>query len=152
MVTLGHKIQDPTGPCLPLEQALGSAGAGSVCSQHRGGPVLLPVCPCCWSHTPGHGSPHSQQPGFGFGFCSGCRHWGRADQSLPGFFFFFSIVLPPFLLLCIHRLWSRFGCSPGLGAWLGEGGDYTALGVFVCKTMGQVWQFKGSVSEREGIK
>lgn len=87
MGTLGHKIQDPTGPCLPSEQALGSAGVGSVCSQHRGGPVLLPVCPCRWSHAPGRGSPHPQQPGFGF--CSGCWRWGRADQSLPGFFLVF---------------------------------------------------------------
>ena len=84
IVTLRHTIQDPTVPRPPSEQALGAAGVGGVCSQHRGGPILLPTCPRRRSHNPGFGSPHPSSRALAFAAGAG----GREDQSSPGLFFF----------------------------------------------------------------
>lgn len=69
------------------------SGAGGACSQHRGDPILLPMCPCRCFHTPGFGFPHGSILSLPSAAGTG------VDQSLLGllyspFFLHFAPLLP----------------------------------------------------------
>lgn len=85
------------------------------------------------------GAPHPSSLALAFGV-------GRADQSLPGLYFY------PLCSLFAPSVLELLRLLPGAGCECCVRVGYRALGVFVCKTTGPFWRFEVLVSEREGFK